>query len=234
MSWLQTIPTCSDVFIYQSALYCEDCAAKIIKQIEKKEIPDEGDSEGFPQGPYSNGGGEADSAQFCASGRACANAALVAGKKIGCPFANPLTDDGIANLHETVRNDLLSAQKFSRKMGRLFCQVWSDYFDKIEIVRMPPKFSKKLPESLVKLVSNYVRGHSSPSVALDPNFYQDTSCAYFVLNRGHDHVVDLLRARVDDEGEFTELQVAYVPMAASQDYDVAKLLSEAAEQGAWD
>lgn len=64
------------VFEFQAALLCEDCGESI-----KAQLPDVSeDSDDFPQGPYSNGGGEADSPQHC---DACA-----------VFLDNPLTPDG--------------------------------------------------------------------------------------------------------------------------------------------
>lgn len=47
-------------FIYQAALLCELCA----KETSAK-LPPSADSDTYPQGPYGNGGGEADTPQHC-------------------------------------------------------------------------------------------------------------------------------------------------------------------------
>ena len=63
-----------NAYIYQSALYCEECAIDIknhLRRFSKHKVPhnpgDEYtyDSEEYPKGPYSNGGGEADCPQYC-------------------------------------------------------------------------------------------------------------------------------------------------------------------------
>lgn len=76
-----------NVFIFQSALYCEDCGEDIRKGLTEAgqvpaDIKDESsyDSAYFPKGPYGNGGGAADSPQSCD----CCKAFL----------ENPLTADG--------------------------------------------------------------------------------------------------------------------------------------------
>lgn len=68
-----------NAYAYSAALYCEDCALALQERIGKDK--DNGDSNAYPQGPYSNGGGEADSFQHCD----------------GCKvfLDNPLTEDGI-------------------------------------------------------------------------------------------------------------------------------------------
>lgn len=83
-----------DAYIYQAALLCEDCANKIITQLTSKgKAPantyDETtyDSDDFPKGPYSNGGGEADSPQYCDQCRE--------------HLENPLTEDGVEQLRQS-------------------------------------------------------------------------------------------------------------------------------------
>ena len=66
-------------YIYQAALYCEDCANNIIASLHwsKRESSDSDDS---PQGPFPDGGGESDCPQHC---DCC-----------GTFLENPLTPDG--------------------------------------------------------------------------------------------------------------------------------------------
>lgn len=55
-------------YIYQAALLCEECTRKRINTLlagSSREIADTGDSDDFPQGPYSDGGGESDTPQHC-------------------------------------------------------------------------------------------------------------------------------------------------------------------------
>lgn len=73
-----------NAFVYRADLYCEDCARDIIAKLRDGKLVyaglDSEDSDDFPQGPYANGGGEADNEQHCG----------------GCNVAleNPLTTDG--------------------------------------------------------------------------------------------------------------------------------------------
>jgi len=59
-----------EAYIYQAELICGFCATEIMKSI----LPPDGfifgndssfDSDNYPKGPFSDGGGEADTAQFC-------------------------------------------------------------------------------------------------------------------------------------------------------------------------
>lgn len=79
-----------DAYIYQANIYCADCAQAIAKDLIDScyEITD--DSETFPQGPYSNGGGEADTPQHCGD--------------CGLFLENPLTVDGYQYVLEAMGN----------------------------------------------------------------------------------------------------------------------------------
>ena len=52
-------------YIYNAALICESCGDIQIEYLTDSGIADDGDSETFPQGPYSGGGGESDTPQHC-------------------------------------------------------------------------------------------------------------------------------------------------------------------------
>jgi len=70
------------VYAYQAALLCEACGKGMQTYLsETIGREDTGDSDRFPQGPYDDGGGEADSPQHC--DRCCIF------------LENPLTPDGV-------------------------------------------------------------------------------------------------------------------------------------------
>ena len=66
-----------DTYVYQAALWCEDCAKPIMAKLGQD--PKFG-SDHYPQGPYSDGGREADTPQHCDACHAF--------------LENPLTQDG--------------------------------------------------------------------------------------------------------------------------------------------
>jgi hypothetical protein len=86
-----------DAYLYQAALLCADCAVITMNEIELlnmlggssspfRRTKPWTDSDSYPQGPYPDGGGEADTPQHC---DAC------------CIFLkNPLTTDGSRYLNE--------------------------------------------------------------------------------------------------------------------------------------
>ena len=63
----------TDAYVYRAALYCASCIEGTVG------VPSD-DSDMWPQGPYADGGGEADYPQHC--------------DECGVFLENPLTDDG--------------------------------------------------------------------------------------------------------------------------------------------
>lgn len=81
----------TNVYIYQAALYCEDCGEAICAKMATPTEPDNEssyDSDDYPKGPYGDGGGEADSPQHCDS--------------CGAFLENALTRDGVAYVREAI------------------------------------------------------------------------------------------------------------------------------------
>jgi hypothetical protein len=222
MSWLNLVPVSSDAYVYQAALYCEDCGRALVERAREAGTEDDGDSGTFPQGPYPYGGGEADSAHFCDSGRGCLSAVEVAGHKVGCPLNNPLTSEGAEAVVQSVRRDLVSSKKFDRMLGRLLARVWGDYLQGgVGRVLLPGR----LP-GLEKLVGR--------RYALDRVVLADSRHLYLLGQVPTSREVRLLRAGVDDEGEFDSLEDVAVPPDAVVGYGAEKLLMQAVEDGAWD
>ena len=54
-----------DAYIYQAALYCDDCSKEIKKRQDRVGSSLQYDLGDPPKGPFPNGGGEADSPQYC-------------------------------------------------------------------------------------------------------------------------------------------------------------------------
>lgn len=78
-----------NVYLYQAALYCEPCGKAIQGRLgNRASIAVPGDSDDYPQGPYPDGGDEADTPQHCA---AC-----------NVHLENELTGDGHAYVREHV------------------------------------------------------------------------------------------------------------------------------------
>ena len=73
-------------YVFQAALLCEKCGEKA--KCDYSHNADNADTYFYPQGPYADGGGEADCPQHC---DAC-----------GVFLENPLTTDGYAFVKNTI------------------------------------------------------------------------------------------------------------------------------------
>jgi hypothetical protein len=109
-----------DAYVYNADLYCADCGRDIIANLRElggKPDPD-GDSEQWPQGTYSNGGGESDTPCHCGAGAECLNAIEVDGHWVGAFLENPLTDEGREYVKSKAREELTELVK-----------LWCEFYD---------------------------------------------------------------------------------------------------------
>lgn len=234
MSWLDRIPTSREAYAYQASLLCADCGLVAINDLLAEGASDQGDSGHFPQGPYDHGGGEADSPQFCDRGPSCISAVPIAHPasdmvaKIGCPIENPLTSDGVLVLRTSILEDLVAASPHKRLVGRLLRRVWKDYSAPSETLT-PWHRGYTMPPSLWRALKDqglYKWDSQITPVALD------TDNVYLTSRRGD--VVHLLRAPVDDYGDFQSLDEVVVPASSLEGYDPYKAIAQAVSDGAWD
>lgn len=209
-------------YAYQAALLCDKCGSALQSELASRVVEDDGDSQDFPQGPYPDGGGESDSAQFCSSGPHCLEALTVNGHKVGCPLRCPLTRDGADAVFRTVKSALVSPRKFDQAMGRVLVEVWGDYLDdRLERVLLPGH----LPD-LERLVGRrYVLHH----VALAEPWH-----LYLLGFEAPGKTCHLLRVGVDDDGKLSRLDGVAVPGDVAEGYDAEKLLRQAVDDGAWE
>jgi hypothetical protein len=77
-----------NVYVYNAALYCATCGEYHVNRLRFSKVADTGDSDDYPQGPYGDGGGEADCPQHC--------------DNCGCFLENPLTSDGRIYVREAL------------------------------------------------------------------------------------------------------------------------------------
>lgn len=95
-----------DAYIYQADLLCETCGVATAADLDERHVEDTGDSDDYPQGPYADGGGEADTPQFCHD---CA-----------VFLENPLTTEGYAYVTGLVRSGKGDAE---------FLNTMADFYD---------------------------------------------------------------------------------------------------------
>jgi hypothetical protein len=112
-----------DAYVYAADLFCEDCGRAIQKGM-KKTSDNEDD---YPQGPYPDGGGEADGPEHCGNHDRCLNAMEFAGTKVGVWLGNPLTTDGVEALKEMLSNP--NANTYQLALHDFWGRVYSDYLE---------------------------------------------------------------------------------------------------------
>lgn len=120
-----------DAYIYKAALLCELCGPEIKEELDDRGVKDTGDSGDYPQGPYADGGGEADSPQHC--------------DKCAVFLCNSLTRDGYDYVREMI-NDHLNHDR-----GELDClNEWRSFYSDDNIFAGDP-----LPEEWDDFVEQY-------------------------------------------------------------------------------
>ena len=132
-----------DAYLYKAALWCGQCMIKALVA-ERKAAPsaiavppaealeqivaangftseNDYDSDDLPKGPYTDGGGEADTPQHCD----------------GCSefLGNPLTGDGIIYVEDAIRN-CLTAKKLTGTIDASVVE-WADFYkDELDFRRI--------------------------------------------------------------------------------------------------
>lgn len=99
-------------YVYQAAYLCEDCARDVLRANALRSNPEGHEcdaSDCCPQGPYPDGGGEADSPQHC--------------DQCGEFLENPLTLDG----EQYVKSAIQQAMQMG-ELDRSAYAVWAPYY----------------------------------------------------------------------------------------------------------
>ena len=166
--WREMIPALDDVYMFQGALFCEDCGRDIQDNIRKegKAPEDEDDEESFdsddfPKGPFSGGGGEADSIHHCDSNETCLNAIeLPCKSKIGAWLGNDLTSEGDEWLASSIRESIFRDDAHGRQVNRLWRLKYSDPLSSLNEVE--PVTGHELASPLVQQFLRCNRGTAAP------------------------------------------------------------------------
>lgn len=100
-----------EAYIYQAAWLCEDCANDVKLKNEQLRLNSDGteneNSDQYPQGPYDNGGGEADCPQHC--------------DRCNVFLENPLTGDGYDYVAESIDN-------YNHGSSREVLTTWAEFY----------------------------------------------------------------------------------------------------------
>ena len=224
-NWLDSVLPCPTVYIYQSALICEGCAHRLLRYRPHRTGEDTTDPDHCPQGPYSNGGGEADAPQYCDVGAECVGRIEVLGKlKIGCPLGNPLTNEGESYTIETIARSVLSIEDSKRAAGRL----WRHLYKEIKPAELLQLTSHGSPSNLGTLLDKI-----PPKEARIPfKMWTDLDYLYgAALSRDG---VSLWRVEITPEGNFDHLKTVLLPAMEFPGRTIEDAIKEAVGSGAWD
>ena len=237
-NWIDLIPTSSDAYIYQADLICEDCGNKIIEQLEKKGVEDTGDSDDFPQGPHSDGGGESDSPQHCGIGSGCVNKIHIpGGATIGMPLGNPLTSDGVKYLRDSVANDIIATDAHHRKVGRLWARIYSDCLRDCPLIELSQSAllvnykqvtGITIASPLIKILRLLKKKENAVIV---PEIFTDCSCIYGGATTSEKTI--LWRVETMDDGGYKDPETVYLPPSEAHERTLQDMIEEAISEGAW-
>jgi hypothetical protein len=228
-NWLNVVPTSDEIYMYQSALYCEDCGKRIIDELDEHGGKDDGDAEQYPQGPYSDGGGESDLPGHCDAGAQCVNAVPVpGGVAVGCPFGNPLTNEGTKYVIESIAANVLKLSDHSRAIGRLWRSIYPEA-EPAHLVRVSHNGrNTTLPSNLGVLLDGLGNESGVPN-----EFYTDLDYVYGSATVPRLTYI-LWRAEITPEGNFANLETIDLPENDSHERSFEDALEEAVRDGAWD
>ena len=102
-------------FIFNAAVFCEDCGVKAGEELSQRSIADNGDSDTYPQGPYEDGGGEADTPNHC--------------DYCDVFLENPLTEDGNEYVREAYESERCTRNQSKSRRGIENTQLWANHYD---------------------------------------------------------------------------------------------------------
>lgn len=112
-----------DVYVYQAALLCSDCGKAQRQHLDQAFADngaapgtDEDDSDRYPQGPYPDGGGEADCPQHC--------------DQCGVFLNNELTGDGYEYVADTFTEYMRSGRGDANVL-RIWKEAYPDAWDSV-------------------------------------------------------------------------------------------------------
>ena len=141
---------------YNAALFCEECGVAIEENLLNRSEPstDNGDSDTYPQGPYPDGGGEADTPNHCG--------------RCDVFLRNPLTEDGDEYVREAYAEarDKVSLEGVPDKghwsIG--VTQIWANYYDYLYLPGAG-KCCICLNEIIPLIGSTWTAGHNAEPIA---------------------------------------------------------------------
>ena len=244
IDWRNLVPALDDVYMFQGALYCEDCGQAIQEEIRQdgKAPEDEDDersfdSDDFPKGPFGDGGGEADSIHHCDSNERCLNAIeLPCKSKIGAWLGNDLTSEGAQWLSDSIKESMFRDDEH----GRQVCRLWSlKYSDSISPLNSLAPVSKSNLDTST-LVDDFIRDIGGLQPQLRHQIWSDQDSLYGFTLEGPaegQSEPDTLRAWKSDmrpDGSLKGPAMVDMPASEARERPIQDILEELIGDGAWD
>lgn len=211
-----------DAYIYQAALLCGPCGEKtrkaLIRMGKGPENPrDEHtyDSDDFPKGPYSDGGGEADSPQHC--------------DQCDKFLENDLTSEGQEYVEQAVKEDLARGRRNS-----VAVKTWAPFYDidttgkKESVERVVKMFTETDwgPEGHPTRDDLCGRCHERPIKYNDPNGFCATCRKEVDVRDGKkEAVIRIVKKLLRETGEMGSHDIA----PGGEHYEWAQAIRKAAE-----
>jgi hypothetical protein len=241
--WIDEVPACDDVYMYQAALHCEDCGEAIRADLRKsgkapedEDDEDSYDSDDFPKGPFGAGGGEADSVQHCDGGTRCLNAiTLPHGSKIGAWLGNDLTEDGISGLSDSIRRSLFKTDPHVRQVNRLWA---TKYGDSLPDATVPGPVSGR--DLASPTVTGFIKSIGGLGTGLDDQVWFDRDHLYgFALHKANatkrlPASLMVWRSEFESNGDPGTPQKVELPITEAGEREALEILEELIGDCAWD
>jgi hypothetical protein len=101
-------------YMFHASWLCEDCGKAVSKEVDRDGVQDTGDSDAYPQGPYGDGGGEADCPQHC--------------DHCHVFLENPLTADGEEYVRDALRDRRYLDPNDPRYGDPVVLGEWRDHY----------------------------------------------------------------------------------------------------------
>lgn len=241
--WRELVPALDDVYMFQGSLYCEDCGRDIQDKIreEGKAPEDESDEESFdsddfPKGPFSGGGGEADSIHHCDSNETCLNAIeLPCKSKIGAWLGNDLTSEGDEWLASSIRESIFRDDAHGRQVNRLWRLKYSDPLSSLNEVE--PVTGHELASPLVQ---QFLRSIGGQQPQIVNQVWSDLDCLYGfsmqkeVASWKQPAALIVWKSDIMPDGNLDKAMKVELPTSEAQEREPQDILMELIGDWAWD
>ena len=241
--WRELVPALDDVYMFQGSLYCEDCGRDIQDKIreEGKAPEDESDEESFdsddfPKGPFSGGGGEADSIHHCDSNETCLNAIeLPCKSKIGAWLGNDLTSEGDEWLASSIRESIFRDDAHGRQVNRLWRLKYSNPLSSLNEVE--PVTGHELASPLVQ---QFLRSIGGQQPQIVNQVWSDLDCLYGfsmqkeVASWKQPAALIVWKSDIMPDGNLDKAMKVELPASEAQEREPQDMLMELIGDWAWD